>query len=261
MATLQHRAAAQDSTRAAAQDFTRAAEQASKPGSLTVAPADRRAVDVSATAVAVVLLGVAALAAAAASSLLTLPGGGAAGGGGLGTGVGDVVAGPGSALAWPAGAVSAAYCLAALLYALAAFRRGVLPHPAAVLRVVGVAAGVHLAVLLEGLWRMPESGRTLDVTLASLLTLELAVIAAVGWRSNAALRRDPSPGSATGHSAAAVLGVLFAASLLVAGVTTLGMAASAAGDLAVPHSGHGGTHQVPAVPQQLQQLKEQGHHH
>ncbi len=130
---------------------------------------------------------------------------------------------------------------------------------------VSLLAGLHLAVLVAGIWRMPEEARTFDVTLAALASLELSVIAVLGWRRNAELRKGPNF-RVREPSAPAVVGILFAASVLVAAITTSGMAASTAGELAVPHSGHHNTPQH--SPQQespdrgiLQQMKEQGHHH
>lgn len=200
------------------------------------------------------LLGIAALAGAATSSLLPLLQGGA-------TGIG-VDAGPDlwrwTVWPWTAAIASAVYCMAALAYGLISLRSGALPRAAALRLVVGLAAVVHLGALLEGLWRLPEASRTFDLTLASLLVLELALCAVLGWRSNAALRRKPIRKK---PSAAAVVGSLFVASVLVAAVTTVGMAASTAGELAVPHSGHGGNHNSPSVPGNIQQLKDQGHHH
>lgn len=191
--------------------------------------------DVASLYAGLALLGIAALAGAAASSLI-----------------------PGL---WMAGIVSAAYSLATLAYAFLSLRKGFLPKESVLLLVLGSAALLHLAGLLQGLWRMPEAGRTFDVTLASLLVLELSVVAVVGWRRNAVLRRQPGRGSQREPSAVLIVGAIFAASILVAAITTVGMAASTAGDLAVPHSGHGGSHDAPVVPGNIQQLKEQGHHH
>lgn len=198
------------------------------------------------------LLGIASLAIAAASSLLPWLNAGAE----SGTADGQLVVWP-----WAAGLTSAVYGLATLLYGLASLRSGTLPRVGAVQIVLAVAGAVHLAALLSGLWRMPETGRTFDVTLAALLVLELSVLATLGWRRNAAMRRRPGRRAPRKLPAAAVVGALFAASVFVAALTTAGMAASTAGELAVPHSGHGGSHEAPAVPENVQQLKQQGHHH
>ncbi|MFQ4148520.1 hypothetical protein AAGW05_07445 [Arthrobacter sp. LAPM80] len=233
------------------------------PSSKTVAPAKLNGTELSPLYASLALLGIAALAAAASSSLIPVLSGESAGVATVaGTGLGTW-----APLVWSAGVASAAYSLAALVYGFLSFRRGTLPKAAAVRIVLAFAAAAHLAVLLEELWRMPETARTFDVTLASLLVLELSVIAVLGWRRNAELRRGPARLYAKKRSATVVVGTLFAASILVAGITTVGMAASTAGELAVPHSGHSGhaghsgTENSPTVPTNLEQLKNQGHHH
>lgn len=224
-------------------------------------PSAQRPASIPGLYVSLALLGIASLAIAASSSLLPWTNSGT-----------PVLAGP---VAWAVALASAAYGLSALCYGLGSFRSGTLPRVGVLGLVVAVAAAIHLSTFVAGLWRMPETGRTFDVTLASLLVLELSVSAVLGWANNAALRRRPSrrapkrPGREP--SAAALVGTLFAASILVASLTTAGMAASTAGELAVPHSGHGdsghgdsghgGSHDEPTVPSNLQQLKEQGHHH
>ena len=206
--------------------------------------------------VSIAMVGVAALASAAASSLIP-------GLGGKATGLDTpswILLGNGAA-----GIVSAAYGLAALGYGFASFRQGRLPAAKTLQLTVSVAAAVHLVALLVGLWRLPEAGRTFDLTLASLVVLELSIVAIIGWQRNTALRCSTDRKRAKQHSAMKVVGTMFAASVLVAAVASAGMAASTAGGLAVPHSEHGAhessvtdTDQVPA---NIQNLKNQGHQH
>lgn len=195
----------------------------------------------SALYVSLALLGIAALASAAASSLLQT----------------------GGSAVWPwlAGIASAGYGMAALVYSVVSFRKGVRAHPAPLLPAVSLAALLHLAGLLLALWRIPAESRTFDVTLAALVVLELSVLAVLGWRRHHALRQQRNNKSLKDPSAVAVVGTLFAASILVAALTTVGMAASTAGDLAVPHSGHTDTHLTPAAPANGEQLKDQQSHH
>lgn len=199
------------------------------------------------------LLGIAALASAAASSLLP----------GLGGEAASTEAGRGLlAIApwqWVVGIASAVYGLGALTYGFVSFRSGTMMRADTLRIVVSIAALYHLTGLLLGLWRMPEASRTFDITLASLLALELSVIAVLGWRRNATLRQEPR--TRKEPTAAAVVGTLFAASVLVAALTTVGMAASTAGELAVPHSGHSDTPNSPSIPSNIEQLKNQDHHH
>ncbi|WP_425863350.1 hypothetical protein [Arthrobacter sp. TWP1-1] len=207
--------------------------------------------------ISLALLGIAALASAATSSLIIGLGGAATG---LADPAGNIIW-ISAASSWAAGILSGIYCLSSLAYAFVSFRKGALPNASALRLVVALAAGVHLIGLLEGLWRWPTSTRTFDVTVASLLVLELSVIAVLGWRRNTELRIGQSIKFGKDPSAMAVVGSLFAASILVAGITTVGMAASTAGELAVPHSGHKSTENSPGVPSNIEQLKNQGHHH
>ncbi len=223
----------------------------------SVARRSQTGTQLSSLYISLALLGIAALASAATSSLIP-------GLSGDTTGLASAAENTtwiSAASSWAAGIVSGVYCLASLAYAFVSFRKGVLPNTAALRLVVGLAAGVHLAGFLEGLWRAPSSTRTFDVTLASLLILELSVIAVLGWRKNSELRVNRSIKIHKEPSAMAVVGTLFAAAILVATITTVGMAASTAGELAVPHSGHMGTENGPAVPSNIEQLKNQGHHH
>lgn len=58
-----------------------------------------------------------------------------------------------------------------------------------------------------------------------------------------------------------VVCAVFAASILVASVTTVSLAASTAGQLAVPHSGPGATNPGSSLHYRLEQLKHSGQHH
>ncbi|NVM93897.1 hypothetical protein [Arthrobacter wenxiniae] len=162
---------------------------------------------------------------------------------------------------WAAAIGSAGWAGTALLYAVATLRAGHLPLPGLAVRAVGVAVSVHLAGVLIGLWRVPEESRFLDVTVASLLVLELSVLALMGWQRNKAARTPSGPGAGWKPSPLGVVGTMFAASILVASVATLGLAASTAGQLAVPHSGHGSHGPGGPLPSNLEQLKHSGHHH
>lgn len=206
--------------------------------------------------ISIAAVGIAALSSAGASSLIAGTGGTA------GTG-GVSPWGP-----WLAAAAAAAWAAAALAGAVVSFRSANLPRTALTVRAVAAAAAVHLAVLLAGMWRLPETVRSFDMTVAALLVLELSVLAVLGWQHNSSLRVDaPSGGvqATTGArhqpSALAVVGTLFAASILVAAVTTSGLAASSAGALAVPHSGHGAGTPASHLPGNSEQLRNSGHHH
>lgn len=201
--------------------------------------------ELASLSVSIAAVGIAALSSAAASSLIA----------GL-NGVGGAAAW----VQWVAVIVASSWAAAGLLYAFVSFRTANLPRTILTVRAVVAAASAHLAILIVGMWRLPEDLRSLDLTLASLLVLELSVIAVLGWQHNSGLRVRV-PGARHKPSALAVVGTLFAASILVASVTTVGMAASTAGELAVPHSGHGATTPGSPLPGNLEQLKHSGHHH
>ena len=106
---------------------------------------------------------------------------------------------------------------------------------AAVPIVLPGAAAVVLGALAWGALLAPAGSRDINVTLASALALVLLQLGCHG-----ALRRraDRTAGS-TQLSPGKLLGGLFLAAVLVAAITTPGLAASTAGDNAVPHGEHG----------------------
>jgi hypothetical protein len=202
--------------------------------------------------VSLAMVGVAALASAAASSLIP---------GLAGHPAGVVPPGMLAVGAWVAGIATSAFAGACLVYGIWSFRAGHLLRALLLRRILAVAAAVHLVALLASAWRMPTESRTFDVNLAALLVLELSVIAVIGWQGNISLRRTSASGPRREPSAAVLVGTLFAASMLIAAVCSAGMAASTAGQLAVPHSGHGGHSHSPSVPGNILQLQNEGHHH
>jgi len=104
------------------------------------------------------------------------------------------------------------------------------------------AAAVHLAGIVFAASGTPGLG----LTQLSALLLTLMVIASVGWlgRSGDRPQRMATSPQAAGMRPGRLLLAAFAGAVLVAGITTPGLAASTAGQYAVPHGGHG--HLVPA---------------
>ncbi|WP_104091432.1 hypothetical protein [Arthrobacter sp. GMC3] len=196
--------------------------------------------------VSLAALGVAALSGAGASSLIAGLAGGTA---------------PAPWLQWISIIATSAWSVAALLYAFAALRTTKLLWAAVAQKTVAVAAALHLGALLLGMWRLPETTRSFDLTLAGLLLLELSVLAVAGWQRTSDARARSNARTHHAPSALALVATLFAASILVAAVATVGMASSAAGSLAVPHSGHGESQHNPQLPSNVQQLKNSEHHH
>ena len=94
--------------------------------------------------------------------------------------------------------------------------------------VLAAAAVAHLAAIA---FPTPATSG-LGLTQLSALLLTLMILASLGWLRRAAGERAAMrPGR--------LLLAAFAGALLVAGITTPGLAASTAGQYAVPHGGHG----------------------
>jgi hypothetical protein len=115
--------------------------------------------------------------------------------------------------------------------------------------VVPAAVALHLGAVAHGIWWAGESPPSLNGTALTAAALELILLGAVGWLN----RRTtlPTGPAMVGPSAGPLLIVTFAAALLVAAITTPGLAATAAGEQAVPHGEHGSPHISPPS----------GHHH
>ena len=110
------------------------------------------------------------------------------------------------------------------------------------------AAAVHLAAIA---FAVPRTS-SLNLTQLSALLLTLMIIASLGWLRRAEACRESARrgGSRTEGQArpGRLLAAAFAGALLVAGIATPGLAASTAGQYAVPHGEHGN-------------LAPAGHHH
>ena len=142
-------------------------------------------------------------------------------------------------------ALAAALWVATLLaWTVAALRNGNFPLPRTSAAALRAAAGVHVLAIVTG-----ASGDTAGLSLSHLaaLLLTLVIIAAKAW-----LGRQPSgdgdggaeddggrpaPG---GTGTARLLAAAFAGALAVAAIATPGLAASTAGQFAVPHGSHSG---------------------
>ena len=106
-------------------------------------------------------------------------------------------------------------------------------------RTVGAALPAVAVVVITALvWNAllaPAADRSFNLTLACGLALVLLQLACRG----ALRRRDARSTTTTAPSPVRLLGGLFLSAVLVAAITTPGLAASTAGDNAVPHGGHG----------------------
>ena len=188
-------------------------------------------------------LGVAALAAASSASLASTFGIGSA---------------PAPWWAWLGAIASAVWAGMALVYAVASQLQAAAPAVNLAVPCLVLVSSVHLASILAGLWGFPEGAKNLDLTIGSLLLLELSVLSVFMWQRK---RRKNLPHRAVRSSSLVVLGGMFASSVAVAAVASLGLAASSAGELAVPHSEHGIHHSGDIDPGIIQKMKQAEHHH
>lgn len=193
--------------------------------------------------VGIAALGISALAAAAASSLASsaIP-----------------KLGFSSGWLWLGAVVSAAWAGSCLFYAIVCFRKGTPPATPIATRSFRFAALAHVISLLASFWIPAEGTRYLDLTVASLLLLELAVIAALAWH-RLSLRQQRQR-KIRPMNAWLTVGSMFAVSIVVSAIATVGLSASTAGHLAVPHSAHGAHHPVSVTPDIMGPIKQSEHH-
>ncbi|WP_299165386.1 hypothetical protein [uncultured Arthrobacter sp.] len=164
------------------------------------------------------------------------------------------------------GAIVALWAAALVSWGILALRgpgrnRGIALLAVAVPAALPSAAAVVLGALAWGALLAPAGSRNFNLTLASALALVLLQLGCHGaLRRRAGMQRGT--GSGTQASPGRLLAGLFFSAVLVAGITTPGLAASTAGDNAVPHGEHGS---VPApapapTPAQLPSPEEHPGH-
>jgi hypothetical protein len=144
-----------------------------------------------------------------------------------------------------AGAAAALLWGAALLgWTVAGLSKNRFPLPRTSALLLPAAAAVHVAALVLG----AGSGMAgLGISHLAALLLILMILAATSWLG----RRSPAlPGGSARNTsgrlgAGTLLAAAFAGALLVAAITTPGLAASTAGQFAVPHGEHTGGHHSP----------------
>jgi hypothetical protein len=106
------------------------------------------------------------------------------------------------------------------------------------------AAAAHVAAIVLG----AGSGMAgLGISHLAALLLTLMILAATSWLGRRARNLPGGPGQNTPGrpGAGTLLAAAFAGALLVAAITTPGLAASTAGQFAVPHGEHAGGHHSP----------------
>lgn len=148
-----------------------------------------------------------------------------------------MTASAGSPWGWAGVLVAAAWGIVLTLWAVQCLRFRSPGWSRLVVRMVPVSVVVHLLVVIHGLWWVPAPVRTLDLAALSALALNLVLAGAAGWLARTGRLGGGPP--AVAPAAGRLLPALFAAALAVAVITTPGLAATAAGQHAVPHGQHG----------------------
>lgn len=144
------------------------------------------------------------------------------------------------------GVLAGLWGAALILGTVISLNRGRFPAPVLSATLLLVASGIHVAAIWLG--RGPSPGLNLSHLTAMLLTL--IILASAAWlrrkEQDLKQRRVGPQGQSTddgGFPAAVLPGRLllaaFAGAVLVAGIATPGLAASTAGQYAVPHGQHG----------------------
>ncbi|WP_281452940.1 hypothetical protein [Paenarthrobacter nitroguajacolicus] len=153
-----------------------------------------------------------------------------------------------------AGVATLAAGLAFLAWSLWGLHRNALVLARYALPALAVAAAAHVAVMAAGV----TTQRSLDVSHFAALGLTLMALAGAGW-----LRRQHKTNDGGAHGqprTGRLLAAAFGAAVVVASVATPGLAASMAGQHAVPHGEHG---QAPTGEngQGSNPALDPGHHH
>ncbi|WP_426006751.1 hypothetical protein ACPFL9_07490 [Paenarthrobacter sp. NyZ202] len=156
---------------------------------------------------------------------------------------------PGGAARPAAGVATLAAGLGLMAWALMALHRNSLVLPRVVKPALAVAAAGHLLVLAVG----PEAGSSTGISHLTALCLVLMALAGAGWLDR---QKKTNDGGAHGQPRTGrLLAAAFGAAVVVASVATPGLAASMAGQYAVPHGEHG------QAPQPGNQIQIPSHHH
>ncbi|WP_231497249.1 hypothetical protein [Arthrobacter sp. MA-N2] len=138
-------------------------------------------------------------------------------------------------LMW-AGGIFAVWGLALLASSIASLQRGRLRFRKPTTIGLFVAVLVHVAVLVAGIAQGVLDGGHLAALFLVLMALGSSAWLARRFRDDAG--GDDAGGAAAPPRTGALLAAAFAAAVVVAAVTTPGLAASVAGQHAVPHGGH-----------------------
>lgn len=159
------------------------------------------------------------------------------------------------AVAHPTAVVAGLWALCLITWSIMTMRQGAIVRVKPMVSLLSFTSVVLLGSLVHEVWISTSESGAFDATVAGALALQLIMLAAVGY-----LRRlGPRPASGS-LPAAKLLLALAAAATLVSSITVPGLAATTAGDFAVPHGSHGAPSEGPAVDTaELDKLKHVGH--
>ncbi len=159
------------------------------------------------------------------------------------------------AVTYPAAVVAGLWALCLVAWSIMTMRRGVIVRVKPMVSMLSLTSMMLLGSLVHSVWISTSEASEFDATVAGALALQLIMLAAVGY-----LRRlGPRPTSGSLPAAKLLLG-LAAAATLVSAITVPGLAATTAGDFAVPHGSHGTPADGAAVDKaDLDKLEHIGH--
>lgn len=138
----------------------------------------------------------------------------------------------------PVPAATALWGVALIAWTVTALRSGSFPLSRLAMVLLLAAAGSHLVAIAAARTAGPSS---LNISQLAALLLTLMIVASIAWlqRQERSGNHDGGLPARAGPEPARLLIAAFAGALVVAAVATPGLAASTAGQYAVPHSGHG----------------------
>lgn len=159
------------------------------------------------------------------------------------------------AAAYPAATVAGLWALCLVAWSILIMRQGAIVLVKPIVSLLCFTSVVLLGFLVHQVWVSTLESSQFDATVAGALALQLIMLGAVGY-----LRRlGPRPTSGS-LPAGKLLLALAAAAVLVSSITVPGLAATTAGDFAVPHGSHGTPADGPAIDKaELDKLEHAGH--
>ncbi|GAB3521923.1 hypothetical protein GCM10027402_12940 [Arthrobacter monumenti] len=160
-----------------------------------------------------------------------------------------------SLVTYPSAVLAGLWALGLVAWSIMTMRRGVVLWVKPMVSLLSFTSLVLLGSLVHEVWISTSESSEFDATVAGALALQLIMLAAIGY-----LRRlGPRPASGS-LPAAKLLLALAAAATLVSAITVPGLAATTAGDFAVPHGSHGVPSEGPPVDTaELDKLEHAGH--